>query len=150
MNLAKVLNKNAIKLEMNATTKDEALIELTMLLKNSGTISDPNEFLNDVYYREKLGPTGIGNGIALPHGISKFVIKSAIAIGKTKAPIKWESLDDKPIRFIILFSISDDNKNNIENCLISEVASNLGNDEICESLVEVEKSEEIYRIFEEN
>lgn len=150
IDFAKVIKKETIKLEMDATTKEEALLELTTLLRNAEVLSDQNAFLNDVYYREGLGSTGIGNGIAIPHGKSKFVNKTTLAIGRTKVPIKWKSLDDKPIRFIILFAVADENKDSMENCLLSQVATKLGKDEICESLLYVKKPEEIYQIFAEN
>lgn len=144
---AKMVKEETIKLDMEATTKEEALLELTALLSNTGVISNQNAFLSDVYNREKLGATGIGNGIAIPHAESKFVNNTTLAIGKTKVPIQWESLDNKPIQFIILFAVTAETKDSIGSCLLSKVATKLGNDEVCESLLSVKRPEEIYEIF---
>jgi len=147
---SQVIKEDTIKLDMDATTKEEALLELTVLLRKAGIISNQNAFLNDVYYREGLGATGIGNGIAIPHAESKFVNKTTLAIGRTKVPIQWESLDNKPIQFIILFAVTAQNKDSIENCLLSEVATKLGNDEFCKSLLYVKRAEEVRDLFQEN
>jgi len=147
INLAEVIQKETIKLNMKATTKDEALEELTELLYDTGVLSNKEAFLEDVYYRETLGATGIGNEIAIPHGKSKFVNKTSIAFGKTKADIKWETLDDKPVHFIILFAVTESDKNSVHVRLLSKVAAKLGDDEVCEDLLKATTSEEVYEIF---
>jgi fructose-specific phosphotransferase system IIA component len=147
VDLAKVIQKETIKLDMAATTKDEALKELTELLYDTGVLSNKEAFLEDVYYRETLGATGIGNQIAIPHGKSKFVDKTSIAFGKTKADIKWESLDDNPVHFIILFAVTESDKNSVHVRLLSKVAAKLGDDEVCEALLKAKTSEEVYEIF---
>lgn len=147
INLAKVIKKETIKLNMEATTKDEALKELTELLYDAGVLSDKEAFLKDVYYRETLGATGIGNKIAIPHGKSKFVNKTSIAFGKAKADIKWESLDDEPVHFIILFAVTESDKDSVHVRLLSKVAGKLGDDEVCESLLNAATPEEVYEIF---
>ncbi|OOM80090.1 BglG family transcription antiterminator [Clostridium sp. BL-8] len=147
VDLAKVIQKETIKLDMAATTKDEALKELTELLYDTGVLSNKEAFLEDVYYRETLGVTGIGNQIAIPHGKSKFVDKTSIAFGKTRADIKWESLDDNPVHFIILFAVTESDKNSVHVRLLSKVAAKLGDDEVCEALLKAKTPEEVYDIF---
>ncbi|MDR3596892.1 fructose PTS transporter subunit IIA [Clostridium sp.] len=147
VDLAKVIQKETIKLDMKATTKDEALKELTELLYDAGTLSNKEAFLEDVYYRETLGSTGIGNGIAIPHGKSKFVNKTSIAFGKTKADIKWETLDGKPVNFVILFAVTESDKSSVHVRLLSKVAAKLGDDEACEDLLKATTPEEVYEIF---
>lgn len=145
--LAKVIKIETIKLDMEAKTKDEVLRELTTLLYNAGALSDKEAFLDDVYYRERLGSTGIGNGIAIPHGKSKFVSKTSLAIGRTKTDIEWETLDNKPVRFIILFAVKEENRDSAHIRLLSQVATKLADDEVCERLQKVKTPEEIYQIF---
>lgn len=147
VDLSKVIQKERIKLNMKATTKDEALKELTELLCDTGVISNKEAFLEDVYYRETIGSTGIGNGIAIPHGKSKFVNKTAIAFGKTKADIKWETLDGEPVNFVILFAVTESDKTSTHVRLLSKVATKLGDDEACEALLKATTPEEVYDIF---
>ncbi|WP_434643809.1 BglG family transcription antiterminator [Thermoanaerobacterium thermosaccharolyticum] len=145
--LAKVIKIETIKLDMEAKTKDEVLRELTTLLYNAGALSDKEAFLDDVYYRERLGSTGIGNGIAIPHGKSKYVSKTSLAIGRTKTDIEWETVDNKPVRFIILFAVKEEYRDSAHIRLLSQVATKLADDEVCERLQKVKTPEEIYQIF---
>ena len=147
LDLARVISSDTIKLEMEATTKEGAIRELTQMLFDVGKIADMDAFIEDVYYREKLGVTGCGNGIAIPHGKSKSVIRTSLAIGRTKQPIEWESLDDKPVNFIILFAVTEEDKNSNHVRLLSQVATKLGDDEVCERLKLALTPEEIYYIF---
>ena len=147
MDLAKVIKKETIKLEMEATTKDEALSELVGLLYENNKISDKEAFLEDVRYRESLGTTGIGNYIAIPHGKSKFVNKTSLALGRTKQDIEWETLDGLPVRFIILFAVTDEDKISVHVRLLAKVASILGDDDACAKLLVAKTNEEILNIF---
>jgi len=147
MDLAKVIKKETIKLDMEATTKEEALKELVELLYENNKISDKEAFLEDVYYRESLGTTGIGNYIAIPHGKSKFVNKTSLALGRTKQDIEWETLDGLPVRFIILFAVTDEDKTSVHIRLLAKVASTLGDDDACAKLLVAKTNEEILDIF---
>ena len=147
MDLAKVIKKETIKLEMEVTTKDEALKELVELLYENNKISDKEAFLEDVLYRESLGTTGIGNYIAIPHGKSKFVNKTSLALGRTKQDIEWETLDGLPVRFIILFAVTDEDKTSVHVRLLAKVASTLGDDDACAKLLVAKTNEEILNIF---
>lgn len=147
VDLVGVISSETVKLEMNATTKEEAICELTQMLFNAGKIADMDAFIQDVYYREKLGVTGLGNGIAIPHGKSKFVNRTSLAIGRTKQPIEWESLDDQPVNFIILFAVTDEDKSSNHIRLLSQVATKLGDDDVCERLKLASTPGEIYSVF---
>jgi len=147
MDLAKVIKKETIKLDMEATTKEEALKELVELLYENNKISDKEAFLEDVRYRESLGTTGIGNYIAIPHGKSKFVNKTSLALGRTKQDIEWETLDGLPVRFIILFAVTDEDKTSVHVRLLAKVASTLGDDDACAKLLVAKTNEEILDIF---
>lgn len=150
MELSKVIKSELIKLNMEATTKEEVLEELTELLFKAKAISSKEDFLKDVYYRESIGTTGIGNGIAIPHGKSKFVNKTSIVIGKTKADIEWESLDEKPVRFIVLFAVTEEDKTTTHIKLLAQVASTLGDDDVCAELIKADLPEQVLNIFSGN
>lgn len=107
IDISKVINENCIKLNLSSHKKLDALEELIELLYAEEAISSKSEFLEDVLKREEEGITGIGKGIAIPHGKSKIVLKTSIAIGVSKHDIEWESFDDDPIRCVILFAVKD-------------------------------------------
>lgn len=147
MDLSKVIKRETIKLDMEATTKEEVIKELAELLYKVNAISNKENFLKDVFYRESIGTTGIGNGIAIPHGKSKFVNKTSLAIGRTKSAIEWESLDEQPVHFIILFAVTEEDKNSTHIKILAKVASNLGDDDVCANLLKAKSPEEILDIF---
>ena len=111
--IADVITEELIYLEMKAKTKEEVIRELSELLEKNGSITNVDEFLKDVFQREKEGMTGIGNGLAIPHGKSKSVLKTCLAVGKVSTPIKWETLDDQPVQVIILFAVKDTDANTV-------------------------------------
>ena len=111
--IADVITEELIYLEMKAKTKEEVVRELSELLEKNGSITNVDEFLKDVFQREKEGMTGIGNGLAIPHGKSKSVLKTCLAVGKVSTPIKWETLDDQPVQVIILFAVKDTDANTV-------------------------------------
>jgi PTS system fructose-specific IIA component len=98
--IANVITEDLVNLELQATTKEEALKELTQLLYQNKLITDVAGFLEDVFNREKEGMTGLGQGIAIPHGKSDCVTKTSLVVGKTQQPIEWESLDEEPVNVI--------------------------------------------------
>lgn len=147
MNLADTIKTERIKLDMNATTKEEAIEELVDLLFDSGVLLDKELFTQDVYLRESEGITGIGNYIAIPHGKSIYVNQTSIAFGRTKRSIDWETIDDNPVRFIILFAVEEEDKASVHLQMLSKLAGKLADENVCEKLVEASSPQEIVEIF---
>ena len=150
LTLKDIIDEKIIDLEMNCKDKDEALRTLSKNLLDAGYINDLDQFVSDIYKREEIGITGIGNHIAIPHGQSNSVEKIGIAIGRLKEDIKWESIDDEDINLIFLFCVS----NNTEYArnhllLLSEVAGKLGNDKIISALQNVRAKEELIKVLTE-
>lgn len=148
MELSEILNERTIKTNMNAKNKDEALNELAQLLLDNEYITDIELFMKDIYEREKIGQTGIGNYIAIPHGKSDFVKEIGVAIGINQSEIPWETLDDHGVKGIILFAVGNDNEgaqNHLK--LLSLFARKLGNDEVIEKLLRSQKTEDVKEAF---
>lgn len=89
MDIATVLNVKNIKLKMTARTKEEVIEELTELLVQDGAVTNKEDFIRDVWLREEQGSTGFENHIAIPHGKSSGVARTALAIGRTQHEIPW-------------------------------------------------------------
>ena len=150
MDLSTIIDENRIDLELDVANKAEALDALADMLIKSGVLSSKEGFIKDVYLREAEGQTGIGGGIAIPHGKSKSVLKTSLAIGRTKKPILWESLDDEPIQCIILFAVRDVDSTTVHVRLLGEVAGKLADEEIVEKLLTTKKPKEIISIFSQD
>lgn len=134
--LRTILDPSIIDLKVEGTTKDEVLRHLAGDLLRNGYIDSVDQFVSDIYDREAEGPTGMGEGISIPHGHSSAAKKIGIAIGKTLNPIPWESdvTDDgtQETTMIFLFCVPV-NGDFIENhqMLLSQLATKLG----CEARV---------------
>ena len=118
-----------------------------VLLKN-GYIDDVEQFVSDIYEREAEGPTGMGEGISIPHGKSTAAKKIGIAIGRTVNPIRWESSveDDgwQESHLIFLFCVFVDTEFASNHLmLLSQLAGKLGNEARLARLNQCQTADEI-------
>lgn len=111
MELREALDGAIIDLAVEGTTKGDVLQALTRRLLEAGYISAPGHFLRDIHRRESDGPTGMGREVSIPHGKSAAAKRLGIAIGRTAAPVPWESAvtDDgwQETRLVFLFCVPD-------------------------------------------
>jgi mannitol/fructose-specific phosphotransferase system IIA component (Ntr-type) len=104
MRLTEILRPQDIKIPLAAKTKIEAITELVELLGGTGKVQDPKKVLEAVLDRESTRTTGIGNGLAIPHGKTTGTNSLVMAIGKPAAPIEFGSIDGRPVTIIWLLS----------------------------------------------
>ncbi len=136
MDISNVLNVKNIKLNMMAKSKEEAIEELTDLLVQDGAVINKEDFLKDVWLREEQGSTGFENHIAIPHGKSSGVARTALAMGRTQYEIPWETMDGSDVRCIILFAVCLVDQNATHIRLLSQVSGPLADEEIIEKLLQ--------------
>ncbi|MBI9043138.1 MAG: PTS sugar transporter subunit IIA [Anaerolineaceae bacterium] len=136
MQFNELLSKKTINLNLESTSKSEAITELVNLLNENGRVNDKASFLNDVLARENIESTDMGIGIAIPHGKSEAMKKTSIAIGRLTRPIYWneEKQDEVPIYAIFLLAVSPNDKGVTHLELISKIASLLIEDDFIETL----------------
>ncbi len=145
-----VLDPRLIKLNLNASSKRDAITQLSETLKDADYINDVPSFVKDIYLREKEGITGIGDGIAIPHGKSDYVTKVGVAIGVFNKPIEWETLDDEGVTVVILFAVSNDTESACNQLkLLSLFAARLGHEDVIEKLKKATSSAELIAAFTE-
>lgn len=147
MDISNVLNVKNIKLTMMAKSKEEAVEELTDLLVRDGAIINKDDFLRDVWLREEQGSTGFENHIAIPHGKSSGVARTALAIGRTQHEIPWETMDDSDVRCIILFAVCLVDQNETHIRLLSQVSGSLADEEIIAKLLVENDPHKIIALF---
>ena len=102
MMLTRILQEGSIKVPLESKDKESAIAELVDVLDSNGLLSDRNAALHAVMTREKTRSTGIGSGIAIPHGKCKVVKELVMALGIVDEPIDFESVDNQPVKIIIL------------------------------------------------
>lgn len=88
--------------ELKAKTKSEALEELTDILVEANLIRNKDLILEMLHRRESVGSTGIGHGIAIPHGRTTAAPELIIVFGRSSSGIAWEAIDGKPVHLIFL------------------------------------------------
>lgn len=147
IDLSKIISKDLLIVDSVSKSKQEVLLELVKLLEKKEYITNAVNFLDDVYLRESEGITGIGNGIAIPHGKSKAVKKTTVAIAVLKNEINWETLDEKGVKVVILFAVQDTDATTTHILLLQQVAILLANDNFLDSLKEVSSVDQLYEIF---
>ena len=147
IDLSKIISKDLLIVDSVSKSKQEVLLELAKLLEKKEYITNAVNFLDDVYLRESEGITGIGNGIAIPHGKSKAVKKTTVAIAVLKNEINWETLDEKGVKVVILFAVQDTDATTTHILLLQQVAILLANDNFLNSLKEVSSVDQLYEIF---
>ena len=115
---------------MTARTKEEVIEELTDLLIQDGAVTNKEDFIRDVWLREELGSTGFENHIAIPHGKSSGVSRTALAIGRTQHAIPWETMDGSDVRCVILFAVCLVDQNATHIRLLAQVSGSLADEDI--------------------
>ena len=100
MRITELLDKRSIALNASPKTKNEALDMAIALMNKSGKISDLEAYTKQVYAREEEGTTGIGEGIAIPHGRGESVKAPGLAAMVIKDGVDFESLDDEPVQLL--------------------------------------------------
>ena len=148
MSVSEVINPNAVVLNLEASDKTQVLDRLADLLREDGSIDSKEAFVTDVLLRESEGKTGIGGGVAIPHGKSDAVKRTCIAIAKLKEPIEWETIDGSPVQMIILFAVDGKDKNNYFVKLMSQVARLLAREDFCRKLLSVEDIDNLIKLFQ--
>lgn len=104
MNLLDIITPSCIRAPLQANQKREVIDELVDVLAQAGKVGDPASLKQAVWVREQTRTTGIGHGLAIPHGKSSGMTSLAIAIGKPAAPLDFEAIDGQPVRLIVLLA----------------------------------------------
>jgi fructose-specific phosphotransferase system IIA component len=108
MNLLDIITLDCIRTPLAATDKKGVIEELVDLLAAAGKVPDPQTLKDAVWTREQTRTTGIGSGLAIPHGKCAGIPKLAMAIGKPSKPMDFEAIDGQPVKMIVLLASPPD------------------------------------------
>ncbi len=136
-----VICPSCVDLHLKASSKDEVIREMTEMLWSAGVVSSKEGFIRDVYMRESEGATGLGDGVAIPHGKSDLVVRTSIAIGRCDCDIEWESIGEGPSRLFIMFAVNSQDKSQMVS-LLAQVAVALCDEKVIEQLFQCEDAGE--------
>ena len=147
MLLTDLLTIDRIKIPLNAGTKDDVLRELVQVIGSHG-VDEPDEVLRAVREREAVLSTGIGNGVAIPHGKSSQVPDLVMAAGRTAAPVEFDSLDGQPVQLLFML-IGPETAAGPHIKALSRISRLIRQDHVRQTLVNAKTAEEFYKALKE-
>jgi PTS system nitrogen regulatory IIA component len=148
MNITHILDEDSIIAELTSRDKKGVLEELVSVLVEHGRLHDKEKPVQVLLERERLGSTGIGDGIAIPHGKLKEIKSIICSFGRTKAGVDFQSIDEKPTHLFFLLLAPEDSASEHLQAL-ARLSRLLKDDQLRRRLMEVNSKEEIYRIIAE-
>lgn len=148
MLLADYLDIHSINLNLSGTSKEQILTELVDFLITRKIVKGREPLLRALLEREGLGSTGIGFGVAIPHGRSPEISKPAMVFGRSKDPVNFDAIDGQPSRFFFLL-VAPENGNNDHLYLLAKIARMMKEAKSRERLLEITSPEEAVAFFSE-
>lgn len=146
MNLNELLTVKQIKLELTSKTKEDVIIEMVKILDENNRLIDKDKYLQAVIDREKEFSTGIGMGIAIPHGKSSGVKEPALIFGRSVTGIDYESMDDEPAHLFFLIAVPEESSNEHLK-ILSQISRKLMHKELRDSLMKASSEQEVITLL---
>jgi PTS system nitrogen regulatory IIA component len=148
MKLLDILPKKSIIPDLKGKTKKQVLEELIDALLREKPELDRERLMAVLLERERLGSTGIGDGIAIPHGKLKDLNQLILAFGKSSAGVDFESMDGKPVHLFFLL-VAPENCTGIHLRALARIARLLKNAPVRKRLANVSTQDEIYAVIQQ-
>ena len=148
MSITELLDKRSIRIDGAPKSKNEALDQMVELMAKSGKINDLEAYRQEVYRREEEGTTGVGEGIAIPHGKGAFVDKPGLAAMVVKDGVDYDSLDGEPVHLIFLIA-APNTKDNVHLDVLSKLSVLLMDEDFSRALQNAKSPEEFMKIVDE-
>ena len=108
MNVSEILRPNCIRLDADATSKKRVLESASELLADSDEVLSPREVFDCLIAREKLGSTGLGHGVAIPHGRFAGLDKTIGVFLRVPKGVDFDAPDDKPVDLVFALLVPED------------------------------------------
>ncbi|HSL69296.1 MAG TPA: PTS sugar transporter subunit IIA [Longimicrobiales bacterium] len=148
MLLTDLLSVDRIKIPLESRTKDEVLRELVDVVADRNASDDRAEVLRAVREREAVLSTGIGNGVAIPHGKSPAVPDLRMAAGTAAQPVDFDALDGQPVKLVFLL-VGPESEAGPHIKALSRIARLIRNDDVRNRLIAAHTPEEFLRALEQ-
>ena len=146
MNLLDILTPDAVIAPMQATEKRAAIDELVDALAEAGKVSDAEALRSAVWTREQTRTTGIGHGLAIPHGKCSGLTGLAMAVGRPAEPMEFEAIDGQPVRLIVLLASPPDQTSDHIQAL-ARISRLMNAEAFREEIYAAASAEEIYELI---
>ena len=148
MRILELLSPSCVRVPLHSTQKQEILDELVDLLTENGLCPDAASVKRAVWERETQRSTGIGEGLAIPHGKCAALPGLVLAIGKPAQPIEFGSIDKKPVQLVILLVSPPDKKDEHIQAL-GKISKIMTSAEFRQRAYAAQSPMEVYALFRE-
>ena len=148
MKVTTFLKRECIIKELKAATKEAALAELAAVLTHAGSTDDQDEMVKVLMARERLGSTGIGDGIAIPHGKICGLDDLMISIGRSNKGVDFNAMDGKPVHLFFLL-MAPENFSGQHLKVLARISRLLKDSVLRKKLMEAESPDELFNLLVE-
>lgn len=148
MRIVDLLHKEGINLNINPSDKSECINELIDLMDKTGNINNKEEYRKAILAREDLSTTGIGDGIAIPHGKTSAVKRASLAAAVCKQGVDYDSLDGMPAHLIFMIAVPDNN-DNLHLEVLARLSTILMDEGFRKSLIDCTDKDEFLKLIDE-
>ena len=146
--LLKYFDENLFIKELKATTKDELLKEFVDQFVSVKYLKNSQIVLEMLHQREKLGSTGIGKGVAIPHGRTTSASDIMIAFGKSDQGIDYDAIDGKPVQLVFMIIAPPQDENNMYLPILGKMVEILSKSKNRKKLLSIETFDEFKEFIE--
>jgi mannitol/fructose-specific phosphotransferase system IIA component (Ntr-type) len=146
--LTDLLTPDRVRIPLRAATKDALLRELVDIVAGNEDEADQEEILRAVRERESVLSTGIGHGVAIPHGKSAVVPELRMAAGRTAVPVEFDALDGQPVALFFLL-VGPETAAGPHIKALSRISRLVRRDDIRERLIAANTADEFLRALQE-
>lgn len=147
MRITELLDIKSIDLNASPANKRETLDAAVELMAKSGKITDKEAYKKLVYAREEESTTGVGEGIAIPHGKGACVAKPGLAAMVIKNGVDFEALDDEPVNILFLIA-APDTKDNVHLDVLSKLSMMLMDEDFRNNLINAKGPQDFINIID--
>ncbi|SDE51089.1 PTS sugar transporter subunit IIA [Sporomusa acidovorans] len=148
MEILTIIKDETVFLELNAASREECLQVMIDGMEKAGFVRDKAAYLAAVNEREQKGSTGIGFGVAIPHGKSSGIVSAGLAFARLANPIDWNSLDGKPVQIVFLIGVSDQDAGNEHMKILIALSRKLIHEDFRKKLLAANSSAELYEVLQ--
>lgn len=150
MRIEEILKESCVLADIKGKTKEEVFFELLEALKRASLIHNIEKVVNVILERERLGSTGIGEGVAIPHGKMKGIHDIICAFGRSKDGVDFDAVDRKPVHLFFLLLAPEDSAS-LHLKMLSRISKILRDPSFRKRLIELTDAHDIYmNIVEED
>jgi PTS system nitrogen regulatory IIA component len=148
MKITEMLRQEFVLEELHGRNKGDVLAELAAVFTKAGITMDPDEMLKVLLERERLGSTGIGEGVAIPHGKMAGLKEMVVSFGRSRGGVDFEAIDGKPAHLFFLL-MAPENSSGLHLKMLAKISRMLKDHTFRSRLMAAKMGDDLFRVISE-